>query len=77
MTNYKYLRGASISDPSRVIFDIPDAPTIGTATDVGTSRAYNNGAATVTISSQAATGGPTTGYTVTSTPDSFTGSPPL
>jgi hypothetical protein len=29
MTNYKYLRGASISDPSRVIFDIPDAPTIG------------------------------------------------
>ena len=74
MTNYKYLRGASISDPSRVIFDIPDAPTIGTATDVGTTRAYNNGAATVTISSQAVTGGPTTGYTVTSTPGSFTGS---
>jgi len=74
MTNYKYLRGASISDPSRVIFDIPDAPTIGTATDVGTSRAYNNGAATVTITGNAATGGPTTGYTVTSTPDSFTGS---
>jgi hypothetical protein len=74
MTNYKYLRGASISDPSRVIFDIPDAPTIGTATDVGTSRAYNNGAATVAITSQAVTGGPTTGYTVTSTPDSFTGS---
>ena len=74
MTNYKYLRGASISDPSRVIFDIPDAPTIGTATDVGTSRAYNNGAATVTITSQAVTGGPTTGYTVTSSPDGFTGS---
>jgi hypothetical protein len=74
MTNYKYLRGASISDPSRVIFDIPDTPTIGTATDVGTSRAYNNGAATVTITSQAVTGGPTTGYTVTSSPDGFTGS---
>ena len=74
MTNYKYLRGASISDPSRVIFDIPDAPTIGTATDVGTSRAYNNGAATVSITSKAVTGGPTTGYTVTSSPGSFTGS---
>ena len=74
MTNYKYLRGASISDPSRVIFDIPDTPTIGTATDVGTSRAYNNGAATVTITGNAATGGPVTGYTVTSSPDGFTGS---
>ena len=74
MTNYKYLRGASISDPSRVIFDIPDTPTIGTATDVGTSRAYNNGAATVTITGNAVTGGPTTGYTVTSSPGSFTGS---
>jgi len=74
MTNYKYLRGASISDPSRVIFDIPDAPTIGTATDVGTSRSFNNGAATVSITGKAVTGGPTTGYTVTSTPDSFTGS---
>ena len=74
MTNYKYLRGASISDPSRVIFDIPDTPTIGTATDVGTSRAFNNGAATVSITGNAATGGPVTGYTVTSSPDSFTGS---
>ena len=74
MTNYKYLRGASISDPSRVIFDIPDTPTIGTATDVGTSRAYNNGAATVTITGTAVTGGPTTGYTVTSSPDGFTAS---
>ena len=73
MTNYKYLRGASISDPSRVIFDIPDTPTIGTATDVGTSRAYNNGAATVSITGNAVTGGPTTGYTVTSSPGSFTG----
>jgi len=74
MTNYKYLRGASISDPSRVIFDIPDTPTIGTATDVGTARSYNNGAATVTITGNAVTGGPTTGYTVTSSPGAFTGS---
>ncbi len=30
-------------------FLAPYAPTIGTATDVGTNRAYNNGAATVTF----------------------------
>ena len=74
MANYKYLRGASINDPSRVIFDIPDAPTIGTATNVGTGRAYNNGSATVAISGNAVTGGPTTGYTVTSSPGSFSAS---
>ena len=30
-------------------FLAPFVPTIGTATDVGTSRAYNNGAATVHV----------------------------
>ena len=73
MANYKYLRGASISDPTRKVNDIPDTPTSLTATDIGTSRAYNNGAATVAITGNAATGGPVTGYTVTSTPGSFTG----
>jgi hypothetical protein len=53
------------------IADVPDAPTIGTATDVGTSRAYNNGAATVTYTA-AATGGTATTFTATSTPGSFT-----
>ena len=55
------------------ISDVPDTPAIGTATNVGTSRAYNNGAATVTITANA-TGGEPTSYTVTSTPGSFTGS---
>lgn len=55
------------------ISDVPDAPTIGTATDVGTSRAYNNGSATVTFTS-AVTGGTPTSYTATSTPGSFTAS---
>ena len=68
----KYLRGASISDPTKKIFDIPDAPTIGTATDVGTSRAYNNGAATVTVTADATTGGPSQGHLITSTPGSYT-----
>jgi hypothetical protein len=52
----------------------PGAPTIGTATDVGTSRAYNNGAATVTFTAPTYTGRtPITSYTVTSSPGGFTG----
>lgn len=48
----------------------PAAPLIGTATDVGTNRAYNNGAATVTFTHQ----GPNaaTSYTVTSSPGGYT-----
>ena len=50
----------------------PNPPTIVSATDVGTSRAYNNGAATVAFT-PAASGAPATSYTVTSSPGSFTG----
>lgn len=54
--------------------NVPGAPTIGTATDVGTARAYNNGAATVTFTAPTYTGNtPITGYTVTSSPGGFTG----
>ena len=52
-------------------FLMPRTPTIGTATNVGTGRAYNNGAATVTF-----TADPTyaaDSFTVTSTPGSYTG----
>jgi trimeric autotransporter adhesin len=53
---------------------VPGAPTIGTATDVGTARAYNNGAATVTFTAPTYTGGiPITSYLVTSSPGGFTG----
>jgi hypothetical protein len=51
----------------------PATPNIGTATDVGTNRAFNNGAASVTFTSPANTPAVTT-YTVTSSPGSFTGS---
>jgi hypothetical protein len=54
------------------IMDVPDAPTIGAATNVGTSRAYNDGSATVAFT-PVATGGTPTSYTATSTPGSFTG----
>ena len=50
----------------------PGIPTIGAATDVGTSRAFNNGAATVAFTpSEGATA---TSFTATSSPGSFTGS---
>ena len=55
------------------IMDVADTPTIGSATNVGTSRGYNNGAATVAVTA-AATGGTPTSYTVTSSPGSYTGS---
>mgnify|MGYP000645361866 CR=1 FL=1 len=54
------------------IMDFPDAPTI-TAANVGTSRAYNNGAATVTMTA-AATGGTPATYNIISTPGSYTAS---
>lgn len=49
----------------------PYKPIIGTATDVGTNRAYNNGAASVTFSMDS--NSPSADlYTVTSTPGSYT-----
>jgi hypothetical protein len=50
----------------------PNPPTIVSATDVGTSRAYNNGAASIAFT-PAASGAPATSYTVTSSPGDFTG----
>ena len=51
----------------------PVAPTIGTATNVGSGRAYNNGAATVTFTAPTSKL-PITSYTVTSSPGGFTAS---
>ena len=53
------------------IADVPDAPSISTATDVGTNRALNNGAVLITATS-AVTGGAPASYTATSNPGSFT-----
>lgn len=54
--------------------NVPDAPTIGTATNVPSGRAFNNGRADVTFTAPVYTGGtPITGYTVTSSPGGFTG----
>ena len=68
----------SVMSGNTPIADVPDAPTIGAATNVGTSRAYNNGSATIAYTA-AATGGTATTFTATSTPGSFTatGSSPI
>lgn len=52
-------------------FLAPYAPTVGTATNVGTSRPYNNGAATVTFTADARNAA--NSFTVTSSPGGYTG----
>lgn len=62
------------------IADVPNPPTAVSAVNVGTSRAFNNGAATVTVTPDAVGGTPTS-YTVTPTPTTspatFSGSSPI
>jgi len=58
-----------VSNLPVVIPDVPDAPTVS-ASNVGTSRAFNNGAATVTIASP--TGGLPASYSITTTPATVT-----
>jgi hypothetical protein len=52
---------------------VPNAPTIGTATDVGTDRAFNDGAAVVTFT-QSPIGFEATSFTITSSPGGYTAS---
>jgi hypothetical protein len=73
MANIKRANTSGITKSGVAIPDVPDAPTIGAATNVGTSRAFNNGSATVAFTA-AATGGTPASYTATSTPGSFTAS---
>ena len=62
------------------IDDIPDAPTLS-ASNVGTSRAFNNGSATITATNVDTGGGNVTSYTVTpnpaTTPSTFSGTSPI
>ena len=63
----KNQRGSSISIVASKIADVPDAPTIGAVTDLGTGSS-------VTVAYTAATtGGAVTTFTATSTPGSLTG----
>ena len=55
------------------IDDLPDGPTLS-ASDVGTSRAFNNGSATITATNALTGGGNITSYNVVSSPGSFTAS---
>lgn len=53
-------------------FLAPGAPTIGAATNVGTNRSFNDGAATVAFT-PSALGAAATSYTVTSSPGGYVG----
>ena len=68
----KSYRKSEISIPSKKIQDNPSAVTVGTPTDVGTSRAFNNAAVTIPVTASN-TGGPVTYFTATSNPGSITG----
>lgn len=65
MANVKRALTSGITKTGTAVADVPDAPTIGTATAAGLS-------ASVTFTA-AATGGTPTSYTVTSSPGGFTG----
>ena len=49
----------------------PGIPSSVVATNVGTSRAYNNGSASIAFSKSTETGGPESSFTVTSSPGSY------
>ena len=53
--------------------DVPDAPTINSATNVGTARGFNNAAANVAFTAVSTGGTPAT-YNATSSPGAYTGS---
>jgi hypothetical protein len=71
MANVKKVASLGLTRTGTYISDVPDGPTITSASNVGTSRAFNNGSATVAFTA-AATGGTSATFTATSTPGSFT-----
>jgi hypothetical protein len=67
MANIKRANASSITKSGVAIADVPDAPTIGAVTDLGT------GSTASVAYTAAATGGTATTFTATSTPGSLTG----
>jgi hypothetical protein len=72
-TNANGSSSASTNSNSIATTTVPQAPTIGTASDVGSGRAYNNGLATVGFT-PGGTGGLTATYTTTSSNGGYTAS---
>jgi trimeric autotransporter adhesin len=67
MSNIKRANASSITKAGVAIADVPDAPTIGAVTDLGT------GSTASVAYTAAVTGGTATTFTATSSPGSFTG----
>lgn len=63
-------KSRGVSNLPVAVPDVPDTPSAVTGVDVGTGRAFNNGAAVVSITS--ATGGRPTSYSITTTPTTST-----
>lgn len=74
----KYSSQESLLAGATAIPDVPDVPTINSVSNVGTSRPYNNGSATLSVS-QNITGGTPSSFTVLSDPGSISvsGSSPI
>ena len=62
-TNAAGVGPASAASSAATVTTVPAAPTIGTATNVGTSRPFNNGAISVTFTAPANGGSEITSYT--------------
>jgi hypothetical protein len=71
-TNANGTSAASAASNSLTISLVPGVPSISSVSDVGTSRAFNNGAASVAFT--AGSGPAATSYTVTSSPGGYTAS---
>jgi prepilin-type N-terminal cleavage/methylation domain-containing protein len=72
ITSYTFINVITTHTISAAFLAVPNAPTIGTATDTGSGRTYNNGLATITFT-PSATGPTATSFTVTSSTGGFTG----
>jgi hypothetical protein len=72
-TNASATGAASAASSSITATTVPATMTAPTATNSGSGRAFNNGAASVAFTAPATGGSAITGYTVTSSPGSFTG----
>ena len=71
MANIKKILTFGLSRTGTAIVDVPDTASVVSATDVGTSRSYNDAAVSI-AATYGQTGGLPTTYLATSTPGSFT-----
>ena len=67
-----YAECAGVNANAVTVTTVPQAPTIGTATNTGSGRPYNNGAATITYTAGADGGSSVTTFTATASAGGYT-----